>query len=84
MESNDSKTIILEAGTAWFQLVPVKIHVGALERVKVLDVTARGSGGFGSTLPGGGVTTVTVPSGDEGMAEERSAAVADVSTQQLE
>jgi hypothetical protein len=51
VESRDPKTLTLEVGKSWFQLVPIVIHTGDLNRVDhvVVDDTARGTGGFGST-----------------------------------
>jgi hypothetical protein len=65
VESRDPKTLTLEVGKSWFQLVPVIIHTGDLNRVDhVVDDTARGSGGFGST-------------GNKGDTASAAAAVAD-------
>ena len=87
LESNNSLT--LERDTAWFQLVPVKICVGAVEQVQELEATERGTRGFGSS--GANAFSVTsqktkvtpvATEQDVGMQEEQ-AKVAEGDSQQL-
>jgi hypothetical protein len=49
VESQDKKTLNLVEGQAWFQLVPVLIHQGDLERVDAFDDSSTRTVGFGST-----------------------------------
>lgn len=79
--NNSSKTVTLEQGSSWIQLVVVKIHAGDLERVQVVeDDTARGQGGFGSTgntdAAKATATVAAVPREPEAASEPATAAAA--------